>query len=468
MSSSDTGSAVALRGSSGWPAAKHRYREAEGKIPRTELAAIDSVEQEASAVPRNCPGSAYDCAVVTAPRSDEDTEAYARLLEMVGARSKPIPGELLVQHLLSVTEGADWRVRVDAMEALLRRVKSASVDRLVDDSGSGYLGLRQTRRKGRRNGARPYSTLLTSVDPPRGSCDCPDFLKSSLGLCKHLIAALAFIHEKPGRLSRALAEQRARAEPTSRLFWSPLRPLSGTGDWLAQVRLVTTKRPSWTSHLLHSFARRTPEGLAPSADTLEDRSSRARLVRDLSVAVESRSYRKSDPEPDPALVALLAAEMASDAFVPGPLGEGLEGLKLQLYDYQREAVTRFAERGRLLLADDMGLGKTAQAAAIAHALYDRRKIKRGLVIVPASLKGQWAREWQRFTDTPIFLVDGPPEERQALYGSLGDGFLILNYELVLRDLDDLQKFESEDRAVFVHRKEIVEASRAPSRPRDPG
>ena len=43
----------------------------------------------------------------------------------------------------------------------------------------------------------------------------------------------------------------------------------------------------------------------------------------------------------------------------------------------------------------MGLGKTAQAIACCDILWRTGRIRRGLIIAPASLKPQWAREWAR-------------------------------------------------------------------------
>ena len=86
-------------------------------------------------------------------------------------------------------------------------------------------------------------------------------------------------------------------------------------------------------------------------------------------------------------------------------------LKRRLYAYQREGVEKFLTCGRLLLADDMGLGKTTQAIAACHALFATGRARRGLVIVPASLKDQWLREWLDTTDAPAAIVDGTPEER---------------------------------------------------------
>src|SRR5690606_40508388 len=62
-------------------------------------------------------------------------------------------------------------------------------------------------------------------------------------------------------------------------------------------------------------------------------------------------------------------------------------------------------RGRLLLADDMGLGKTTQAIAACHALFRAGRVQRGVLVVPASLKGQWLREWQATTNVPAAVVE---------------------------------------------------------------
>jgi hypothetical protein len=103
-------------------------------------------------------------------------------------------------------------------------------------------------------------------------------------------------------------------------------------------------------------------------------------------------------------------------------------------------VGRFLAAGRLLLADDMGLGKTAQAIASCAILWRARRIRRGLIIAPASLKPQWAREWAAFTDLPIRVVDGTPAERQALYGTHRSGFFIINYEQLIRDLETIRRW----------------------------
>ena len=122
------------------------------------------------------------------------------------------------------------------------------------------------------------------------------------------------------------------------------------------------------------------------------------------------------------------------------LHHALHTLKQSLYRYQRDGVERFFMRGRLLLADDMGLGKTAQAIAACHALWHTGRVRRGLIVVPAALKPQWLREWQLFTDAPATLVEGTPGQRRAAFEACRRGFLLGNYEQLIRDLDIVREW----------------------------
>jgi SNF2 family DNA or RNA helicase len=148
-----------------------------------------------------------------------------------------------------------------------------------------------------------------------------------------------------------------------------------------------------------------------------------------------------DGRGDPALRALLLEDRRRlDREIDGGRAfprfrEALRTVKQPLYPYQREAVERFLRQGRLLLADDMGLGKTAQAIAACHALWRAGRIRRGLLVVPAALKPQWLREWQLFTDAPAAVIDGNPAQRRAAFDACRRGFLLSNYEQLIRDLD---------------------------------
>ena len=79
---------------------------------------------------------------------------------------------------------------------------------------------------------------------------------------------------------------------------------------------------------------------------------------------------------------------ATDANVDIPSPEGLEYLP-----YQRAGIAFALEREATLLGDEMGLGKTIQAIGIINATPD---MKRVLVICPASLRLNWARELRKW------------------------------------------------------------------------
>jgi len=84
------------------------------------------------------------------------------------------------------------------------------------------------------------------------------------------------------------------------------------------------------------------------------------------------------------------------------LSSVLEGLPLQapfrgaiqIEDYQLEPVVRALRMPRvnLLIADDVGLGKTIEAGMVMQELLARQRIRRILIVCPASLQKQWAEE----------------------------------------------------------------------------
>ncbi len=356
-----------------------------------------------------------------------EAEAYQTLLARAHRKTGRVPAELVVRHVLSVTRGGDWPVQRDALEALIRRFAFGRADALqivARPPRGQLLGLYATRRRG--SSSRPYRTLLRGVEPPSGSCDCPDFLRSSLGLCKHLLTVLEDVASRP----RAL--HKARTEPmpsTSPLRWDPVRPLKGPGDWLAQVRWVNGSPDRGLRRWL-----RPAESGGFALNVPEEPERRLAMVDDLL-----GSFR--DGAGDPALHAVLREDRrAIEREIQGVralprLREAFRTLKQSLYPYQRAAVERFLSHGRLLLADDMGLGKTAQAIAACHALWRSGLVRRGLLVVPAALKPQWLREWQLFTDVPAAVIDGNPAQRRATFAACRRGFLLSNYEQLLRDVD---------------------------------
>jgi superfamily II DNA or RNA helicase len=367
-------------------------------------------------------------------------ETREMLLSMAEGRFGRIREERIVEHVLRMTEGADWPVRKAALAALDRRYSFGERDgvRITQrPNGGRVLGTYRTARS-KRAGVNKlnetgYATALLALEPLRMSCGCADFVRNSLGLCKH---ALVLLHalERSGALARA-ANQQSGSSRRTQLRWSAVHPLTGPADRLARLELVAGARPLE----LEGFAR----GGVVSV-VLRDPRRRLALIVQLE-----RAIARDRLEVEPAVVTLLAEERArAERRVDGQTcaaaaSKSLVSLRRKLYPYQREGVRRVFDTGRLLLADDMGLGKTTQAIAACHGLFETRRFKKGLLIVPAALKSQWKREWDATTRVPLTIVEGSPTERSELYERTARGFLVIGYEQLLRDFPAVQRFAPE-------------------------
>lgn len=87
-------------------------------------------------------------------------------------------------------------------------------------------------------------------------------------------------------------------------------------------------------------------------------------------------------------------------------------------DHQKLAIEKLVANDRFILADDMGLGKTT-STVIASI---ETKAKKVLIICPASLKINWLREIQNYTDRSISIVEGKKWESAD--------FVIVNYDII--------------------------------------
>ena len=87
--------------------------------------------------------------------------------------------------------------------------------------------------------------------------------------------------------------------------------------------------------------------------------------------------------------------------------------------HQKEAIEKLAGSRRFILADDMGLGKTT-ATIIAALETGSKKI---LIVCPASLKINWQREIENYTDRSVYISEGKKF-------STDEDFTIINYDIL--------------------------------------
>jgi SWI/SNF-related matrix-associated actin-dependent regulator 1 of chromatin subfamily A len=87
--------------------------------------------------------------------------------------------------------------------------------------------------------------------------------------------------------------------------------------------------------------------------------------------------------------------------------------------HQKESIQKLVENKKFILADDMGLGKTT-STIIAALESGAKKI---LIVCPATLKINWKREIENYTDRSIFIAESKSFSTEH-------DFVIINYDII--------------------------------------
>ena len=95
-------------------------------------------------------------------------------------------------------------------------------------------------------------------------------------------------------------------------------------------------------------------------------------------------------------------------------------------EHQKESIEKLAGSKRFILADDMGLGKTT--STIIAAL--ETGVKKTLIVCPASLKINWQREIENYSDRSVYIAEGKNFSTEH-------DFVIVNYD-ILKNFYDLK------------------------------
>ena len=98
-------------------------------------------------------------------------------------------------------------------------------------------------------------------------------------------------------------------------------------------------------------------------------------------------------------------------------------------NHQKEAIEKLAGSKRFILADDMGLGKTTSTIIAAM----ETGAKRILIICPASLKINWQREIENYSDRSVYIAEGKNFSTEH-------DFVIVNYD-ILKNFYDIKKMK---------------------------
>jgi len=99
--------------------------------------------------------------------------------------------------------------------------------------------------------------------------------------------------------------------------------------------------------------------------------------------------------------------------------------------HQKEAIQKLVENKKFILADDMGLGKTT-STIIAALEAGSKKV---LIICPATLKINWKREIENYSDKSVYIAEGKNF-------STDSDFVIINYDIIKNFHDPKKKDDS--------------------------
>lgn len=190
-------------------------------------------------------------------------------------------------------------------------------------------------------------------------------------------------------------------------------------DWSAPKRVDTRRGP----RMLRK-AEPTKAFWAAWRQAKEDLKAAGVSISKRNGSWEACWWQTLDEETKAAIAEAVEASRATDADVEIPTPEGLE-----LLPYQRAGVAYALARSHTLIGDEMGLGKTVQAIALINA---DPSIRRALVLCPASLRINWARELRRWLtrELRVLVVDGGKAEAWPAIRRETPAVVIANYDII--------------------------------------
>jgi SNF2 family DNA or RNA helicase len=108
------------------------------------------------------------------------------------------------------------------------------------------------------------------------------------------------------------------------------------------------------------------------------------------------------------------------------------------FPYQYQGVGFLYPRYAAVLADEMGLGKTMQSITTVRLLLRNGEVKSVLLVCPKPLVTNWVREFSLWApEIPICVISGDQAKRRWQWRELEAPVKIANYELLMRDRDEV-------------------------------
>ena len=251
-------------------------------------------------------------------------------------------------------------------------------------------------------------------------CSCMDFKTSRLGTCKHIEAVKEWIVNKKGEIVHT------SLPPYTSVY------LSYKEGREVRIRIGTDHREEFKS-LAARFCNQEGVLLRTAYPKFGE------LITE-AMAIDN-SFRFYQDAID-YILEIREHEMRTDILRDYSDNEIDRLLNATLYPYQREGVRFAFEKGKAVIADEMGLGKTIQAIATAEMLMREHLVESVLILCPTSLKYQWKREIEWFSNSKAHVIEGNHLERVKQY-RCDASYKIISYHSACNDIKALGSLETD-------------------------
>ena len=299
-----------------------------------------------------------------------------------------------------------WQIAL-RQQAAQKETFAISEDRTADGPGYYTVSNHSTRNE--------YRVVFRGEESPWNYCSCMDFKTSRLGTCKHLEAVKQWIKEHRKRVHRE------RPAYTS-MF------LSYRDERKVCLRIGTNHEEEFRRLAEPYFA---PDGvMRPGAEN--------KILDFLMAATRLDNTFRWYPDAFGFIVDQREYKTRTSA-LQSITDEDLDTLlKVPLYPYQKEGIRFAYQAGKAIIADEMGLGKTIQAIGTAELMKKNKLVGSVLIVCPTSLKYQWKKEIEKFTDSTVLVVEGNHLQRKQLYES-EEFYKIVSYNSMSNDVKILRR-----------------------------
>lgn len=303
-----------------------------------------------------------------------------------------------------------WQIAL-RQQAAQKETFAISEDRTADGPGYYTVSNHSTRNE--------YRVVFRGEESPWNYCSCMDFKTSRLGTCKHLEAVKQWIKEHRKRVHRE------RPAYTS-MF------LSYRDKRKVCLRIGTNHEEEFRRLAEPYFA--LDGVMRPGAEN--------KILDFLMVATRLDNTFRWYPDAFGFIVDQREYKTRTSA-LQSITDEDLDTLlKVPLYPYQKEGIRFAYQAGKAIIADEMGLGKTIQAIGTAELMKKNKLVGSVLIVCPTSLKYQWKKEIEKFTDSTVLVVEGNHLQRKQLYES-EEFYKIVSYNSMSNDVKILRSLRTD-------------------------